>query len=248
MYLRVLLTLQCPLNCSVCYVKNLTCRFFNVHDLPLKYLDLAISEFRPRWVCFGGGEPTCRIDLLRRAISICRRYGSNVEVTTSGFNIAELVKLSVDHVQLSVGSPSRVDLVNLVDKYLTQFPSFGFNVLINDVNVNNLCELLEQLFSLGARQVLLQLPRIFHVSKQTLIKYVAQLPRIVFRFGGRVVFDCLTNNVLSGRCTCTPTQYTYVLYPNGRLGICSTYPNQTINSICVDSKKYLNYLNIKNNT
>src|SRR5688500_5474845 len=83
--LVVLLTQNCPLSCSHCVTDSGPWRRSTLDESMLQDLLAQAAVYGVKTVCFSGGEPFARYELLRRATRLARAHEIRPNVATSGY-------------------------------------------------------------------------------------------------------------------------------------------------------------------
>lgn len=236
--LRALVTTRCSNNCKYCYVAyNKRKGIFKEATINPTFFTRVLEKLKPEWVCLGGGEPLQELEVTLKLIHEARKHNCRVEVTTSGIPVENLEKITslVDHIQLSIGD-NRVSSLEAINALHDSGCSFGFNILLSDNLIARLPEYLDCLVKFKPRQILLLLPRIFHLGK--VLEYFKLMPLLIARYPSIVCFDCVTYTILNGG-VCKPPREEYALLPDGSLIYCCTYPHVKPGDKCPDAEWYI---------
>ena len=251
--LRVSVSTYCPFFyfCPRCYVSyNLRTGVFKPSTISVDVFVKALEKFKPEWVALGGGEPLLESlsGLTCRLAKIARGKGVNVEVTSSVPSVKSLSRVIgfLNHLQISyglgrftsnhVGEAVKVARENGV--------SYGFNVLLTEEVLDSGLGFFREIIGKYKPHVLVTiLPRIFRLSGSYVRRFFRMLPMLFL--------ECLENNVrlgldcVSARILGLNVEEGLTLLPDGRVVLCSTYPNISSHSECPDLKYYLHRISGK---
>jgi len=144
---HLIITTRCNNNCKRCLY-----RWQFDYELPLNQARSLFSELRrkgTRFISLGGGEPTTHPE-LRRIVSLAKRQGFKVSMTTNGLN---LVKANYDRVHISFDTMHPISRQQLI-KAANFYKQLGAKVGINHVltseeslrNVYRICSANQHLF------------------------------------------------------------------------------------------------------
>lgn len=103
----IFITNKCNYKCNHCFVRGGILQQKELSDKIFLSMIKQIAELKPLGVCFCGGEPLLRKDLLFKSISIMKSCGINTNFVSNGFLITKkiteaLAELDVNLVQISV--------------------------------------------------------------------------------------------------------------------------------------------------
>lgn len=207
------LTNKCNLNCLYCSNDANKNSDFDLTDDQILSIIYDIIEYKPFNVCFTGGEPLLRQNVLKKSINLLNKNNIRTVLLTNGTLLTkkiidDLLNSGLNEIEISLDSLSETinNAIGRSHNYFTQivdsikylknlkFENFEISITLTSINIKNIISLLEFLINIGVKKFIIR--PIIPVGRASYLKIILSISPLKYLQIKYNIYSYMKENVL----------------------------------------------------